>query len=125
MQQSLSNLKISVQQRAGGFSTEIYAYDERGNVAIFYSMDPEGRMVEQEVNMNEVHENGHIKPLLVFPYAMYQRFVRGLAAVDSGFKTKNETALEGKMKAKEEHLTDIKETNAKLFGIVEKLIGGI
>lgn len=103
-----------------GDTVTIWAVDRGDTEDRVYAYDsPSGLL---EVQAQKVHEvNPNIKPLIRLPYRFAQVLFRAISEYNNknGVKTKDESLIEGKLKATELHLTDMRELTKKL---TDKLI---
>lgn len=102
-------LQVFIQDNFSQGKTEIYVKSERNSKEYFYHQEKSGEpWTEVEIENQGVVDS--IKPLLSVPHRMREDFLKAFikAASDVGVKPESESHLEGKLKATELHLTDMR-----------------
>lgn len=101
-------MNIEIHQKPRGRTVEVFAYQEKGNVDVFYSMD-NGQITATEVERFTAFANEEIKPLLVIDTRMWPLLLGELAkeAEKQGVATERTDTVKGKMDAMQEHIKDL------------------
>jgi hypothetical protein len=119
-----ARLQLIVNQNFSHMTIEIYGLvDHGGGHPFIVGYDGE-KMIEQELNeKNETAPWNTFKPLLVINRFMFDSLVKAFVEIanDHQIHTEGESALQGKLSAKEAHLADMQEMSKKLLDALIKI----
>jgi hypothetical protein len=102
-------MRIYIQQpiTSGYDAAKIYLLEEEGKNRYAINLDADGRLVQ---TLLEDGVAPILKPFLELPSNVFDKFVKAVTdyASDNNIKTESETLLQGKLKATEKHLEDLR-----------------
>lgn len=101
-------MNIEVHQKPASRYVEIYVWEPRGNLDVFYAFD-KGELIAQEREQNMVFMDEELIPTMRMPVNIYRPLLEALAkeAQKQGVATEREDHLKGKLDAMQNHLTDL------------------
>ena len=106
-------IKLYVNEDFAGNKCDIYLRKKLQGESIFYGYDGKN-LIEKIIPDNEFH---NVPSLLTIPYWMKDVLIREFTQIanKNGVNTENENLLQGKIKAMEVHLSDMREISKKLL----------
>ena len=92
---------------SGYDAAKIYLLQEGGKNRYALNLDCDGRLIQTLLEENCATV---VKPFLELPSNIFDKFVKAITdyASDNNIKTESETLLQGKLKATEKHLEDLR-----------------
>lgn len=110
----MENLKIYIHRRYECNVVEVWLIEEtiKGDYSLQFE---KGKVIKSKLDQGAV--NGGATPFLSLPVAVYVPLFKAIAEFNSnaGIKVKDENLIEGKLKATEIHLHDMREMARKLL----------
>lgn len=109
-------MNIEVYQKPSNRFVEIYIWEERGNIDVFYTTN-DGNLIAQERERSHTIAIEEVKPTLRISSTLYRPFLDVLTkeAQRQGVATENENQLKGKMDAMQNHLSDMQQFSKTLL----------
>ena len=101
-------MEIFIEKRYQYDEVEIWACEETKDGRAFIS-SVDGKTVRTLANVNDCINREEIKPLLVMPNILFDKFLIEMSKHSQkiGVNTENENLLKGKLEATEAHLKDL------------------
>lgn len=97
--------QITIEEDIRKLRVEVYAYRLQSNEETVEYMNSEGEV--KEVERGAVVSGDEIEPLFVIPQRIFHGVL--LPAISDRFKPSDQSKVEGKLKATEKHLEDMRE----------------
>lgn len=119
---NFNNISVQIIERFDSNSIEIWLMEYAGgNKGINYYFD-NGLLATAEIDEMQLLKEGKLKPFLKLPRYLATNLFKSISEYNSnnGIKTKDENLIEGKLKATETNLSDLRDIVGKLFELMKK-----
>lgn len=105
-------IEIHIEDDYSMYAKKVWVIEKASGEIIHYNIDNKGNLIETRISNSEapVFNDKRIRPFMIMPAQFGEAFLLAFtkALTDQGIRTENEHTLEGKLKAMDKHLEDMR-----------------